>query len=76
MGDKYKWRDDKKADSMSRLEEVSSELCGIDIKWNNKMDEAAKNCTPKGKEERGQHNTIQMGHTYFGLMTSVERKEN
>jgi hypothetical protein len=33
MGDKYKWRDDKKADSMSRLEEVSSEQCGTDIKW-------------------------------------------
>jgi len=40
------------------------------------MDEAAKNCKPKGKEERGQHNKIQMGHTYIGLMTSVERKEN
>ena len=32
MEDKYKWRDDKKADSMSRLKEVSSELCGIQIK--------------------------------------------
>ena len=26
------WRDDKKADSMSRLEEVSSEVYGIDKK--------------------------------------------
>jgi hypothetical protein len=32
MGDKYKWPDDKRADSMSRLEEVRSELCGLDIK--------------------------------------------
>jgi hypothetical protein len=40
------------------------------------MDEAAKNCKRKGKEERGQHNAIQMGHTYIGLMTSAERKEN
>jgi hypothetical protein len=40
------------------------------------MEEAAKNCTPTGKEERGKHNTIQMGHIYIGLMTSLERKEN
>lgn len=47
-----------------------------DIKQNDEMDDAVKNCTPKGKEERGQHNTKQMGHTYIGLMTSVEGKEN
>jgi hypothetical protein len=40
------------------------------------MDEAAKNCTPKGTEDKGQQDTIQKGHTYIGLMNNVERKEN
>lgn len=32
MRDKYKWREDKKTDFMSRLDDINTELCGLGIK--------------------------------------------
>jgi hypothetical protein len=32
MRDKYKWREDKKTDFMSRLDDKNTELCGLGIK--------------------------------------------
>jgi hypothetical protein len=31
MRDKCKWREDKKADFMSRLDDINTELCGLGI---------------------------------------------
>lgn len=66
MRDKYKWREDKKTDFMSRLDDINTELCGLGIKiiQNKEMDLTAINVDPVAKKTGA--NMIQYkqkGHT-------------
>ena len=52
MRKKYKQREDKKTDFMSRLDNINTELCGLGIKMiqNKEMDQRAINVDPVAKK--------------------------